>query len=54
MLMEEDKMLGIYVDSLFSSEKCQEFYDLPTFTYKHGGFVERWKEKYKGDMVMIG
>ena len=42
MHIEEDKILGIYIDSLFSSEKCQQFYVL-NFTYEHRGLLNERK-----------
>jgi len=54
ILMEEQDILGIYVDSFFPSTKCLEYYDLLEFIYEHGGVVERGQEKSEGDMVMCG
>jgi len=54
VLMEGEQILGIYVNRFFSSQKCQQYYDLLNFIYENGGFVERGKEKTGGDMVMIG
>jgi len=54
MLMEGEKILGIYVDNFFPKHKCPKWYDLLDFTYKHRRFVEQGKEKAGGNMVMIG
>lgn len=54
VLMEGEKILGIYVDSFFPSQTCQKLYDLLDFIYEHGGFVERGQRKIGGDMVMVG
>jgi len=40
VLMEGERILGIYVDTFFSNQKCQNLYNLLDFTYESGGFVE--------------